>query len=128
MDRFFKGWVLALACCSSVGWAALCPDPETSSLRWGEIPLPWQANPFSENQPQGEEGTRFERANILVAGLGRGVLCTYRNSQGLYSIWWPVLTKVPSRAENNWIDTQGGYVCTQSLTACQFYVAEMSGE
>lgn len=100
-----------------------CPDPETSSLKWGEPPKPWLLNPYSPNRPQGEENTQFVRANIMVAGMGRGVICTYRNSVGLYSIWWPARVKVPAREEYNWIDTNGGFVCTESLTSCQFSVA-----
>ncbi|STX28691.1 Uncharacterised protein [Legionella beliardensis] len=101
-----------------------CPDPKTSSLQWGEIPEPWQLNPFSEHKPQGDVNTQFARANIMVyGGYGHGVICTYRNSIGNYSIWWPVLVKIPARVDYNWIDTLGGYVCTESLTACQFYTA-----
>ncbi len=99
--------------------AAICPDPITSSLQWGEIPYPWQANPFSTMQPQG--GASFYRANILQAGLGRGVLCTYRTLEGYYSIWWEVNVKIPSRIENNWHETLGGYECTQPLNTCVFY-------
>ena len=104
--------------------ASTCPDPNNSSLQWGEIPPPWIANPFSANTPQGDVNTAFVRANILVAGLGRGALCTYRNSIGEYSIWWPVLVKIPARVDYNWIDTLGGFVCTQSLDGCQFSTAE----
>ncbi|HHF7344896.1 TPA: DUF3757 domain-containing protein [Legionella feeleii] len=100
-----------------------CPDPETSSLRWGILPAPWQKDPFSAHNPQGEANTQFVRANIMVAGLGQGVVCTYKNSVGHYSIWWPVRVKIPARSDNNWIDTLGGYVCTDSLGSCQFYVA-----
>lgn len=106
--------------------ATNCPDPETTSLKWGVPPPPWVVNPYSPNRPQGEEGTRFVRANILVAGYGQGVVCTYRNSLGEYSIWWQVLTKIPARSDYNWIDTIGGFVCTQGLLQCQFYVAAIS--
>jgi hypothetical protein len=102
-----------------------CPDPNTTSLKWGEIPKPWQLNPYSPNRPQGEEGTRFGRANIMVAGTGRGIVCSYKNSLGVYSIWWPVPVKIPSRNNYNWIEIYGGFVCTQSLAACDFSVAEM---
>ena len=102
--------------------ATICPDPNNSSLQWGEIPPPWQQNPFSENSPQGEIGTRFIRANILVAGFGRGVACTYQNSVGYYSIWWQGNVKVPARTDNNWRDTLGGFECTGSLDACVFYL------
>jgi hypothetical protein len=103
--------------------ATLCPDPNTSSLQWGVPPLPWIENPFSPNGPQGEENTHFVRANILVAGLGRGVVCTYRISVGEYSIWWPVLTKIPARSDYRWIDTLGGFVCTDGIGHCEFHVA-----
>ncbi|WED41862.1 DUF3757 domain-containing protein [Legionella cardiaca] len=100
-----------------------CPDPDTTSLKWGVIPEPWIKNPYSSNAVQGEEGTRFTRANILVAGLGRGVMCTYKNSLGDYSIWWPVKIKIPARSDYNWIETVGGFVCTQSVVDCKFNVA-----
>jgi len=103
--------------------ATNCPDPQTTSLQWGVPPPPWIENPFSANKPQGEEGTRFVRANILVAGLGRGVLCTYKISVGEYSIWWPVLTKIPARIDYRWIDTLGGFVCTEGIEQCEFHVA-----
>lgn len=108
---------------SSIGFASTCPDPATTSLQWGVPPEPWLENPFSPNSPQGEENTKFVRANILVAGYGQGVTCTYKNSVGEYSIWWPVLTKIPSRADYTWIDTRGGFVCTVGLAECQFYTA-----
>ncbi|WP_131777303.1 DUF3757 domain-containing protein [Legionella impletisoli] len=100
--------------------AAICPHPETSSLAWGEVPSPWQINPFSA-PPQGEEGTRFARANILLAGMTVGVICTYQNSLGNYSIWWPVRVKRPDRTEYQWHEELGGYACTDSLDSCVFY-------
>jgi hypothetical protein len=103
--------------------AMTCPNPATTSLQWGEPPEPWLVNPFSAHAPQGEEGTRFVKANILVAGYGKGVVCTYRMSVGEYSIWWPVLTKIPAREDSRWIDTLGGFVCVQGLTQCEFEVA-----
>ncbi|CAM3001316.1 DUF3757 domain-containing protein [Legionella worsleiensis] len=121
-------WVLGtvLLAQSFSGFCTQCPDPDTTSLRWGVPPSPWVENPFSVNKPQGEENTRFVKANILVASYGQGVTCTYRNSVGDYSIWWQILTKIPARTDNNWIDTLGGYVCTQGLTQCEFYVADTS--
>ena len=101
-----------------------CPDPATTSLQWGVPPKPWLVNPFSAHGPQGEDNTRFVKANILVAGYGKGVACTYRISIGEYSIWWPVLTKIPARVDYRWIDTLGGFVCTQGLSQCEFFVAE----
>ncbi len=92
-------------------------------MQWGVPPEPWEVNPFSPNSPQGEENTLFVRANVLVAGYGQGVTCTYRNSLGEYSIWWPVLTKIPARDDPLWIKTMGGYVCTRGLTQCHFSVA-----
>lgn len=100
---------------------ATCPDPNNSSLQWGEVPAPWEVNPFSQNQPQGEKNTRFVRANILLAGLGRGVLCTYQNSVGYYSIWWQASVKTPSRIDNNWRDSLAGFECTDPLDVCVFY-------
>ena len=106
------------------GHAAICPDPNTGSLSWGEIPAPWEANPFSANTPQGEVNTKFVRANIMVAGIGRGVVCTYHNSLGEYSIWWDTLVKIPARIDYNWIDALGGYVCAKSLEICEFSTPE----
>lgn len=106
-----------------MSYASICPDPNTTSLQWGVPPEPWVENPYSPHSPQGEENTRFVRSNILVAGYGHGVTCTYQNSIGEYSIWWPVLTKIPARVDYHWIDTPGGYVCTHELTECQFFVA-----
>lgn len=117
---FSLGMVLALG--SFSGFATNCPDPQTTSLKWGEVPAPWMINPYSQ-RPQGDDNTRFVRANILVAGYGRGVTCTYRNSAGEYSIWWPILTKIPSRMDYNWIDSLGGFICTQGIGECQFSVA-----
>ncbi len=109
---------------SSIGFTSNCPDPATSSLQWGVPPEPWVENPASANSPQGEDNTKFVRANILVTSrYGQGVTCTYKNSVGEYSILWLVLTKRPSRADYTWIDTPGGYVCTRGLTECQFYTA-----
>ena len=105
----------------SQAYATVCPDPNNSSLQWGVVPLPWQINPFSDNRPQGEKNTRFMRANILVAGFGRGVVCNYQNSVGLYSIWWPVSVKIPARTDNFWRDSLAGFECTDSLDSCVFY-------
>ncbi|MFI4918610.1 MAG: DUF3757 domain-containing protein [Legionellales bacterium] len=104
--------------------AANCPDPETSSLKAGIPPAPWVVSPYSANSPQGEAHAHFVRANVLVAGYGVGVVCTYRISVGDYSIWQPVRTKIPAPVDYRWIDTLGGFVCTDGLTQCQFYVAE----
>lgn len=123
MKKFslFLGLIGALY--AGCNYALTCPDPQTTSLKWGVPPEPWQVNPFSAYDPQGDEATRFLRANILVAGYGQGVVCTYRMSIGDYSIWWPVLTKVPSRMDYSWIDAPGGFVCTQGLELCRFEVA-----
>lgn len=104
--------------------ATTCPDPTTSSLQFGQIPLPWQNNPFSAHSPQGEKGARFVRANILVAGIGRGVVCNYQNSLGFYSIWWPVGVKLPARIDYNWLESNQGYACSVSIEECVFYVAQ----
>lgn len=117
-----------LAQFTEMGHTTNCPDPQTTSLKWGIPPAPWIVNPYSPNHPQGDENTRFVRANILVAGYGQGVVCTYKNSVGEYSIWWQALTKVPSRLDYNWVDTLGGFVCTQGLEQCQFYTAAIQSK
>lgn len=104
--------------------AATCPDPATSSLQWGQIPPPWLADPFSANDPQGDKSTRFIRANIMVAGIGRGIICNYKNSVGYYSIWWPISVKIPTRVDYNWIESYMGYACYVSSEACVFYTSE----
>ncbi|KTD06788.1 DUF3757 domain-containing protein [Legionella jamestowniensis] len=114
-------WVLSLL--TGFSYAEHCPDPETSSLKWGVIPKPWVENPFSPHHVQADVSTRFTRANIMVAGVGRGVVCTYKNSVGFYSIWWPVNVKIPARSDYNWIETLGGFVCTQSVNDCWFKTA-----
>jgi len=106
-------------------YATICPDPNTSSLQWGEVPAPWQRDPFSANNPQGESSAQFVRANIMMAGVGRGVVCTYKISVGNYSIWWPVLVKRPAAVDYNWIAALNGYVCTNSLAECSFSVAPL---
>ncbi|MCW8407980.1 DUF3757 domain-containing protein [Legionella sp. PATHC035] len=106
-----------------VAYAMNCPDPQTTSLKWGVPPAPWTVNPYSPNPPQGDENTYFVRANILVAGYGQGVVCTYKNSAGEYSIWWQTLTKIPSRQDYSWIETLNGFVCTRGLDQCQFDTA-----
>jgi hypothetical protein len=120
----FMSLAFFLAQNSVVSHALTCPDPQTTSLQWGVIPPPWLPNPFSNNSPQGELNTDFVRASILIAGYGQGVLCTYRNSIGDYSIWWPVITKIPAPADYVWIDTLGGFACSQGLSQCQFEVLD----
>jgi len=110
-------------CLNLLQAATICPDPNNSSLQWGEVPPPWKVNPFSPNVPQGEANAKFVRANIMVRGVGRGVICTYRNSGGDYSIWWQVPVKIPARSDYHWIELSEGFVCTESLTSCQFYAA-----
>lgn len=123
MKNLYVLLAFSLGFCSITSHASTCPDPGTTSLQWGVPPAPWVVNPFSLNDPQGEEGTLFVRANILVAGYGQGVMCTYRMSAGEYSIWWQVKTKIPARSDYSWIETLGGFVCTQGLSLCQFYTA-----
>nr|WP_164493056.1 DUF3757 domain-containing protein [Legionella micdadei] len=101
-----------------------CPDPKSTSLKWGQPPKPWEVNPYSPNRPQIDENTKFVRANILVAGMGQGVACTYQTSTGLYSIWWQVRVMIPAREDYNWIYSLGGFVCAGSLKDCQFSIAE----
>ena len=100
--------------------AAICPDPIHSSLRLGIIPEPWLISPFSDTSPIGVPDTIFIRANILIAGLIKGVACTYGNSAGYYSIWWQSNVKYPSCSENNWRRGLGGFECDTSLTTCWF--------
>ena len=114
-----------LFCALSNAQAAVCPDPLTSSLRWGEIPAPWALSPFSDNRPQGYMDTQFKRATILVMGLGRGVACYYQNASGFYSIWWDVSVKIPGRGDNNWRDSLAGFDCTESIGVCNFYTATL---
>jgi hypothetical protein len=126
MNKFFivlfSLWGIS---CSGLIAAGTCPDPQTTSLKWGIPPEPWRVNPFSSHDPQGEDTTRFVSAQILETGYyGQGILCTYRISIGDYSIWWPVLTKIPSRSDTHWINAPGGYVCTQSIQDCTFVTAQ----
>lgn len=104
--------------------AATCPDPITSSLQYGKIPTPWLLNPFSDNTPQKHKIARFARANILIAGIGRGVVCNYKNADGYYSIWWPVHVKIPATTDYRWLESNMGYACTISPESCVFYTAE----
>ena len=115
--------VIIAALFSSLLSAATCPDPATSSLQWGQIPSPWLADPFSDHEPQGDKSTRFVRANIMVAGIGRGIICNYKNSLGFYSIWWPISVKIPARVDYNWIESNMGYACYISPEACVFYTS-----
>lgn len=110
--------------CSGLSYASsyTCPNPQTTSLKWGIPPEPWKVSPVSR-EPQADDTTRFVSANILVAGYGQGVMCTYHMSLGNYSIWWQILTKIPARSDYNWIDTPGGFICTQGLERCRFEVA-----
>ena len=104
---------------------AFCPDPKTSSLQWGEIPPPWKISPFSPNTVQGDERTRFVNAQVLVAGYGQGVVCTYQYSLGTYSIWWQKLVRIPSPPTQwNWMDTNMGYLCSNSILDCAFSVGD----
>jgi len=120
-----SGFVILLLLTTLTGWAALCPDPNTSSLKWGIVPPPWSIDPFSETQPQGEVDAQFRRANILViAGRGRGMVCNYQNSAGYYSIWWFVNVKIPARIDYHWIESLAGFECTQSIEACLFHTSE----
>lgn len=100
--------------------ADICPDPQTTSLQWGAPPAPWKENPYSPNRPAGDDNTRFVQANILQAGLGRGVVCVYETSEGRYSIWWQVRVRIPSPLETQWVSDYGGYSCQSSLDQCAF--------
>lgn len=100
--------------------ASVCPDPQTTSLKWGIPPEPWQDNPYSPQRPHEDEHTRFYQANILQAGFGRGVVCYYETSQGRYSIWWQVRVRLPSPLETQWVADYGGFSCQLSRQDCQF--------
>ena len=122
-------WFVMLCCFTLVVRAetAFCPDPSTSSLQWGEIPAPWKLSPFSPNTAQGDEHTRFVNAQILVAGYGQGIVCTYQYSLGTYSIWWQTLVRIPTpTTEWNWMSTNMGYLCSNSIADCAFSVGEAS--
>lgn len=123
-NRTFIFSTLFICLLSSQSLAAICPNPATSSLQWGKIPPPWIANPFSDLDPQGDKNTRFIRANIMVAGIGRGIICNYKNSIGYYSIWWPVSVKIPARVDYHWIESNMGYACYVSPEVCVFYTSE----
>lgn len=116
--------LLFLVISNSYSESFTCPNPQTSSLRFGIIPEPWLLNPYSPNKPQADENIQFRRANILVAGIGRGVVCTYQNQNqpGNFSIWWPVLVKIPYHSEY-WIETLGGFVCSEPIELCNFRVS-----
>lgn len=107
------------------GTTAFCPDPQTTSLKWGVIPLPWKLSPFSPHTAQGDDHTRFVNAQILVAGYGQGVVCTYHYSLGTYTIWWQTLVRIPSPPTQwNWMDTNMGYLCSTSIEGCAFSVGQ----
>lgn len=106
---------------------AFCPDPKTSTLQWGEILAPWKISPFSPNKVQGDEHTRFVNAQILVAGYGQGVVCTYQYTLGTYSIWWQTLVRIPTPStEWNWMATNMGYLCSNSINDCAFSIGDVS--
>ncbi|MBA2711865.1 MAG: DUF3757 domain-containing protein [Tatlockia sp.] len=111
---------------SSLAARMTCPDPQNSSLKNGIPPTPWSVNPFSSNAPNVDINTQFAKANILATGSkGLGVVCFYKNQAGLYSIWWQALVKIPAPQDYNWINTNGGFICTESFQSCQFSVAQL---
>ena len=93
-----------------------------SGLNEGRVPAPWVLNPFSAKKPEAYLKSQFIRANILVAGVGLGVVCTYRSIEGFYSIWWQEAVKIPAPSDNYWHRSLGGYECTSELEACVFYL------
>lgn len=122
MFKHNSSMILLIFCFLTVDLhATTCPDPQTTSLQWGKVPSPWLVSPFSDHTPQGDKSTRFVQVNLLVAGVGRGVVCNYRNSLGLYSIWWPVNVSIPARSDYNWRVSLSGFECTTSLEACVFH-------
>lgn len=108
---------------ASPGFSDTCPDPVNSSLQWGEIPKGWQLSPFSPNDVQPDDPTRFRKANILLAGFGQGVACTYEASYGYFTIWWQGRVRLPNCNDGYWARTNGGYVCSFSLDDCSYQVA-----
>ncbi|MBA3536907.1 MAG: DUF3757 domain-containing protein [Tatlockia sp.] len=116
--------ILSLANFSSQATILTCPDPQSTSLKNGLPPAPWAINPFSSNPVTVDENTQFEKANVLLAGRrGLGVLCFYKNRAGHYSIWWETLVKIPPVQDYNWIDTNGGFICSGTIENCKFSVA-----
>lgn len=119
-------YALLLLCVNVMAVAMQCPDPQTSSLRYGEVPEPWQVSPFSPQNPQGEAGASFVKATILAYGaLGKGVVCTYKISTGNYEIWIQAPTKIPASTDNHWIEINSGYICSEGLSACEFYISQV---
>ncbi|MCC5791494.1 MAG: DUF3757 domain-containing protein [Legionellaceae bacterium] len=104
----------------TLAFAEQCPDPQQSSLAWGEVPPHWEVSPFSAGCPQADEQTDFTKAHILQAGYGQGVSCHYRNRVGDYAIWRQARTKLPARQTPFWVATLGGYVCDAGLAECDF--------
>lgn len=123
MRKYHLLFLLAASFTGSLNlYADTCPDPQKSTLRWGEIPQPWELSPVSPRGVQEDPTTTFLRAHILVAGYGQGVVCTYRFSHGIYSIWQQARTKIPAPNDYSWIATQGGYGCSESLEQCTFFI------
>ncbi len=124
MSKLMLGFFLvSIAVFNQAAHAESCPNPQTSSLKQGVIPSPWQLSPFS-NPLQTDKTTHFVKATVLeVASYGKGIACTYANSLGDVVIWWPVPTKTPATTDNHWIRIQGGYVCLNSPEDCVFYAA-----
>lgn len=120
-NKFWMGLMLSVASLTGHAELQTCPDPQVSPFKWGIPPKPWEVNPFSD-APQVDKNTQFARANILVAGLGQGVICTYKNSLNSFSIWWPVRVKIPAALDYYWVETLQGFACNESITACQFSV------
>ena len=117
---YFSCMFFLTSIASGALFAEICPDPMISSLHVGDMPEGWQLNPFSAHDLQAGDAV-FLRANILVAGVGRGVVCNYQNALGDYSIWKEGLVKIPSRLTDiYWMDSLGGYACSASLDACTF--------
>ena len=116
----YKGYLISLCLgVTSILQAQICPHPLTSSLYSGKVPPDWYINPFSNETPQAGIAD-FARANILVAGYGQGIMCTYRQRGSEYSIWQTGRVKLPSRLSPYWVETLGGYACSMSLDDCVF--------
>lgn len=98
-------------------FAVQCPDPHTSSLKDGQVPAPWVLPAFS--RPPNTRPSTFIQA-YLFTGSVPGVLCSYSNSLGNYSIFWSTTVQTPLTSP--WILSLDGYFCVQSLGGCSFMV------
>ncbi len=100
-----------------------CPDPLTSSLKSGVLPPPWLENPFSPNRPQSDDNTIFLNAAIMLrSDVGRGAICNYKNTVGIFSLWYPGYVKVPAPQDYSWINTAFGFLCSGVVADCLLWI------